>query len=95
MNLNGKPIMVLGVIDLCVAKSHCSKGIGSLILSEVVKFCRDKSIDYILLFADNPKIYLNNGFVSVKNKCKWLQINDEEQTTYGIGYERIDELMIK
>ena len=28
-------------------------------------------------------------------KNKWLQINDEEQTTYGIGYERIDELMIK
>lgn len=51
--------------------------------------------DYILLFTDNPEIYLNNGFESVKNTCKWLQINDEEQTTYGIGYERIDELMIK
>lgn len=95
MNLNGKIIMVLRVIDLCVAKSHRSQGIGSLILSEIDKFCRNKSIDYILLFADNPKIYLNNGFISVKNKCKWLQINDGEQTTYGIGHERIDELMIK
>ena len=95
MNLNGKSIMVIGIIDLCVAKAYRSKGIGSLILSEIHKFCKDKSVDYILLFADNPKLYLNNGFVSVENKCKWLQINDEDQTIYGIGHERIKELMIK
>lgn len=95
MNLNGKPILVLGIIDLCVEKAYRSKGIGTLILDEIHIFCGDKYVDYILLFADNAKLYLNNGFVSVKNKCKWLKINEEDQTIYGIGHERIKELMIK
>lgn len=95
MNLNGKSIRVIGIIDLCVSKASESKGIGSSILSELNKFCKDKDIDYILLFADNPKLYLNNGFLSVKNKCKWLKINDEDGSTYGIGHEIIKELMIK
>lgn len=95
MNLNRKVITVLGIIDLCVSETNRSNGIGSLIITEIDEFCKEKSIDFILLFADKPKLYLKNGFVSVKTKCKWLQIDDEEQITSGIGYKRIEELMIK
>lgn len=95
MNLNEKPIIVLGIIDLCVSEANRSKGIGSLILTKINEFCNEKSIDFILLFADNPDLYLKNGFISVENKCKWLQIDDVNQTTYGIGNKRNDELMIK
>lgn len=95
MNLNGKPIRVLGIIDLCVSKINRSQGIGSLLLNEIEAFCKGKSIDFLLLFADNKKLYSNVGFKSVNNECKWLKIDDENQTTYGIGNESINELMIK
>lgn len=95
MNLNGKPIRVLGIIDLCVSKTKRSQGIGSLLLSEIDDFCEGKSVDFLLLFADNKKLYLNAGFKSVNNECTWLKIDDETQTTYGIGHEIINELMVK
>lgn len=95
MNLNGKPIRVLGIIDLCVSKNKRSQGIASLLLSEINDFCEGKLVDFLLLFADNKKLYLNSGFKSVNNECKWLKIDDENQTTYGIGHEKINELMIK
>ncbi|TCZ78860.1 GNAT family N-acetyltransferase [Paenibacillus albiflavus] len=95
MNLNGKPIRVLGIIDLCVSKINRSQGIGSLLLSEIDDFCEGKSVDFVLLFADNKKLYLNAGFKSVDNECTWLKIDDENQTTYGIGHEKMNELMVK
>ncbi|MCA1031193.1 GNAT family N-acetyltransferase [Bacillus timonensis] len=95
MNLNGRPITVIGVIDLCVSKNNRFQGIGTLLLKKIEGFCAGKSIDFILLFADNKKLYTNAGFKSVNNECRWLKIDDESQTTYGIGDERIHELMIK
>ncbi|GIN39358.1 GNAT family N-acetyltransferase [Heyndrickxia oleronia] len=95
MNLNGKPIRVLGIIDLCVSKIKRSQGIGSLMLSKINDFCEEKLVDFLLLFADNQKLYLNAGFKSVNNECKWLKIDNENQTTYGIGEEKFNELMIK
>lgn len=53
MNLNGKPIRVLGIIDLCVSEVKRSQGIGSLLLSEIDDFCEGKSVDFLLLFANN------------------------------------------
>ncbi|WP_342599859.1 GNAT family N-acetyltransferase [Psychrobacillus sp. FSL H8-0483] len=95
MNLSGKLIKVLGIIDLCVSRESRTKGIASLLLSEIDKYCVKKDIDFLLLFADNKTLYLKNGYKSVKNKCKWLKIDDRNQTILGIGYEEISELMIK
>ncbi|WP_419962121.1 GNAT family N-acetyltransferase [Psychrobacillus sp. BM2] len=95
MNLSGKLIKVLGIIDLCVSRDSRTKGIASLLLLEIDKYCVEKNIDFLLLFADNKKLYLNNGYKSVKNKCKWLKIDNKNQTILGIGYEEISELMIK
>ena len=95
MNLNGKPVRVLGVIDLCVTKEYRSNGLGSLLLSEIEKFSEKKLIDFLLLFADNKNLYLKNGYKSVENKCKWLKIDNENQSSLGLGIEVINELMIK
>ncbi|MEH7308691.1 GNAT family N-acetyltransferase, partial [Neobacillus drentensis] len=72
-----------------------AKGIASLLLSEIDKYCEKKDFDFLLLFADNKTLYLKNGYKSVKNKCKWLKIDDRNQTILGIGYEERSELMIK
>ncbi|MGG4104759.1 GNAT family N-acetyltransferase [Paenibacillus lautus] len=95
MNLNGKPIRVLGVIDLCVSQSARSQGLGSTLLLEIDKFSVGRNIDFTLLFADNMTLYLRNGYKPVKNRCKWLKIDDETQLTNGIGFEAMNELMIK
>jgi predicted acetyltransferase len=95
MNLNGKPVRVLGVIDLCVTKGYRSNGIGSWLLSKIEKFSEKKLIDFLLLFADNKNLYLKNGYKSVENKCKWLKIDHENQRAFGIGNEVINEVMVK
>lgn len=95
MNLNGDPIRVLGLIDLCVSQNIRSQGIGSMLLIEIEQFCCNRNIDFLLLFADNKTLYLKNGYRSVTNKCKWLKIDHESQSTRGIGYEEIEGLMIK
>jgi hypothetical protein len=64
-------------------------------LVEIDKFSVGRNIDFILLFADNITLYSRNGYKLVKNQCKWLKIADETQITNGIGFDAIDELMIK
>jgi GNAT superfamily N-acetyltransferase len=93
MNLNGRFIKVLGIIDLCVKRDYRGKNIASELLNKIDEFGRVHRIDFLLLFADINKVYLNNGFVKAKNTCKWLKI--DEHKTLGIGEEEIDELMIK
>lgn len=95
MNLNGKRIRVLGVIDLCVSQNERSQGLGSKLLKEVDTFSIGRNIDFHLLFADNMALYLKHGYKRVENRLKWLKINHESQTTNGIGHEKISEIMIK
>ncbi|MCR8849797.1 GNAT family N-acetyltransferase [Rossellomorea sp. SC111] len=95
MNLNGRRINVLSLIDVCVSAANRSRGIASQLLKEAEGFCRNRDIDYILLFADHPNVYERNGYKKVQNRCKWLKIDDETQTSAGIGYEVINELMVK
>lgn len=95
MNLKDEPINVLGIIDLCVSKGSRSLGIGSQLLFEVERFSDGRNIDFLLLFAYDPSLYEKNGFQSVSNQCTWMKINDQNQTTRGIGTETINEIMIK
>lgn len=95
MNLNGKPVRILGVIDFCVSQNSRSQGVGSKLLLVVDRFSEGRNIDFILLFTDKTNFYLRNGYKPVKNKCTWMKINYETQTSNGIGHEEVDQLMIK
>jgi len=95
MNLNGKPVRILGLIDLCVSPNSRSQGVGSKLLLEVDRFSEGRNIDFILLFTDNMNFYLRNGYKPAKNKCTWLKIDYETQTSNGIGCEEVDQFMIK
>jgi len=93
MNLNGQLIHVIGIIDLCVAKEHRKKGIGTQLLKTVEKQYKEKA-DFILLFADKHKVYLNNGYKLSNNTVKWLGIDGGK--TIGIITENLaDCLMYK
>lgn len=93
MNLNGIVIKVLGIIDICLKKEYRGRGIGSKLLETIECFSIAHKVDFLMLFTDVEAFYTRNGFVSVKNKCKWTKI--DEHKTLGIGEEEIKELMIK
>ncbi|MFB7918166.1 GNAT family N-acetyltransferase [Streptomyces sp. NPDC056061] len=87
------PLRIFGIIDLCVATSTRSRGIASHLLVEIEAAARSSEVDAILLFADDPRVYLANGYQSVANRAKWLMINDHE--TLGIAEKPVGEMMVK
>ncbi|MGK0391804.1 MAG: GNAT superfamily N-acetyltransferase [Maribacter sp.] len=92
--MNGKPIRVWGIIDLCVLPEKRGHNLSSLLLQEAEKTAKENKLDFLLLFADNPKLYLNNGYVKcLENEIHWLKINEHKML--GLGKEIIPELMIK
>jgi len=93
MNLGGRLVDVVGIIDLCVADAHRGKGIGTQLLQSVDNQYKAKA-DFILLFADEHKVYLNNGFQLANNKVTWLGI-DEGKTIGVISKNMGDCLMYK
>jgi len=93
MNLNGITINVLGIVDICISEEHRGKGIGSKLLETIKDFSITHKLDFLLLFTDIEALYVKNNFTSVKNRCKWIKI--DEHKTLGIGEEVIKELMIK
>ncbi|WP_214699660.1 MULTISPECIES: GNAT family N-acetyltransferase [unclassified Exiguobacterium] len=95
MNMNGEPIRVLGIIDLCVREEVRGRGVGRALMEEVIALGEAYPIDFLLLFADRPDLYKRIGFHTVSNACTWLKINDENQTTRGIGEASFEELMIR
>ncbi|WP_339242425.1 GNAT family N-acetyltransferase [Paenibacillus sp. FSL R5-0517] len=94
MNLNGTPIRVMGIIDLCVSPAARAQGIASLLISEVERMAKER-VDFVLLFADHEELYRKNGFKTVSNTCTWLKINHETLTTVGVGTQKVEGLMIK
>lgn len=83
MLLGEQPIRVFGLIDLCVAKSEEGKGIASLLLKEVEMLAKEANGDFILLFADDHRLYQKNGYQLAPNLCFWLKMNEHQN--YGIG----------
>ena len=93
MNLGGRLVDVVGIIDLCVASKYQGNRMGSKLLETVEAQFRGRA-DFILLFADEHKVYLNNGFQLSNNKVTWLGI-DEGKTIGVISKNMGDCLMYK
>ena len=91
MNLGGRLIDVVGIVDLCVSSEYQGKGIGTQLLQTVENQFTEKA-DFILLFADEHKIYLNNGFQLANNKVTWLGI--DEGKTIGILSENMGDCLM-
>lgn len=95
MNMDGDPIHVLGIIDLCVRDEVRGRGVGRALMEKVIDLGEAYPVDFLLLFADRPDLYERVGFHKVSNTCTWLQIDDENQTIRGIGEASFDELMVR
>ncbi|HET7018515.1 MAG TPA: GNAT family N-acetyltransferase [Streptosporangiaceae bacterium] len=94
IRVGGDVLRTFGVVDLCVRTSKRSRGLASRLLAEVTELARSCEIDFIILFADDDRLYLKNGWTRAANRCSWLKIN--EHTTLGLATaEDTGALMIK
>ena len=84
----------LGVVDLCVDEPERSKGLASRLLRELTKIANGSGVDFVVLFADDDRLYLRNGWAHVANRCSWVKIDDHR--TLGLAtMESLDSMMVK
>jgi GNAT superfamily N-acetyltransferase len=88
----GIPARIFGLIDLCVASSYRSQKIATTLLQQIEEVGRMSRIDFLVLFADDSRLYAENGYQRVANLCRWMKI-DEHQTC-GVGEESLSDCMM-
>ena len=87
-------VRTFGVVDLCVAQSQRSGGLASRLLGELTGFARDCGMAFVVLFADDDRLYVRNGWARVTNRCSWLRINNH--VTLGLsGPSDTGAMMVK
>jgi len=92
---NGVHVMrVFGIVDLCVMPTSRSLGVATTLLKGVTQFARECDVEFIVLFADDDRLYLKNGWTRVDNPCSWVKIDNH--TTLGIaGNVKTHAMMVK
>ena len=87
-------LRTFGVVDLCVRTSERSHGLGRQLLAEVTEFAGFCEMDFVILFADDDRLYTRAGWARAANRCSWLKIHDH--TTLGLATaEDTGALMVK
>jgi predicted N-acetyltransferase YhbS len=87
-------VRTFGVVDLCVTDSERSRGLAARLLAELTEFARSCGMEFVVLFADDDRLYARNGWARVTNRCTWVRIHDH--ATLGIArQEDTGAMMVK
>jgi GNAT superfamily N-acetyltransferase len=87
-------LRTFGVVDLCVRQTERSCGLAGRLLAELAEYARSCGMDFIILFADDSRLYDRNGWVRAANPCTWVKIHDHR--TLGLAEaEDTGALMVK
>jgi len=87
-------VRTFGVVDLCVTDSERSRGLAARLLAELTEFARSCGMAFVVLFADDDRLYARNGWARVTNRCSWVRIHDH--ATLGIArQEDTGAMMVK
>jgi GNAT superfamily N-acetyltransferase len=94
IQVGGTVLRTFGVVDLCVRPGGRSRGLAAHLLAELTEYARACGMDFIILFADDDRVYARNGWARVSNRCTWVRIH--EHTTLGLATDSLaDALMVK
>ena len=94
IRVGSEVVRTFGVVDLCVLPGARSHGLAARLLSELTEFARSCGMDFVILFADDDRVYTRNGWTRAGNLCSWLKIHDH--TTLGLATaEQTGALMVK
>ncbi len=87
-------VRTFGISDLCVRTSERSHGLAARMLAEVTGLARASEMDFVILFADDDRLYSRNGWARAANACSWVKIHDH--TTLGLAAAQdTNALMVK
>jgi predicted N-acetyltransferase YhbS len=78
-------VRTFGIVDLCVRQSERSRGLAGRLLAEVTGYARSCGMAFIVLFADDDRVYARDGWKRVANRCSWMKI--DEHATLGLARE--------
>jgi GNAT superfamily N-acetyltransferase len=76
-------LRTFGIVDLCVRTSERSHGLAGQLLADVTELARSCGMDFVILFADDDRIYTRAGWTRAANRCSWVKIHDH--TTLGLA----------
>jgi GNAT superfamily N-acetyltransferase len=88
----GIPARIFGLIDLCVASSYRSQKIATTLIQQIEELGKTNKIDFLILFADDARLYAENGYQRVANICRWLKV--DEHQIIGVGEESLSDCMM-
>jgi len=87
-------LRTFGVVDLCVAETERSRGLAARLLADLTELARTCDMAFVVLFADDDRLYARNGWARVTNRCTWVRIHDH--ATLGIArQEDTGAMMVK
>lgn len=76
-------VRTFGVVDVCVAESQRSRGVAGRILAEITGFALASEMAFVVLFADDDRLYVRHGWSRVANRCSWVRI--DRHVTLGLA----------
>ncbi len=83
IRVGSEVVRTFGVVNLCVRPGERSHGLAARLLTEVTGFARSCGMDFVILFADDDRVYTRNGWTRAANLCTWVKIHDH--TTLGLA----------
>jgi GNAT superfamily N-acetyltransferase len=83
IRVGSEAFRTFGVVDLCVTQGERSHGLAARLLTEVTELARSCGMDFVILFADDDRVYARNGWARAGNRCTWVKIH--EHTTLGLA----------
>jgi GNAT superfamily N-acetyltransferase len=85
-------LRTFGIVDLCVTAGQRRRGLAGSLLAEVTGLARSCGMAFIVLFADDLRLYARNGWTPVTNHCSWVRIN--EHVTLGLARREVPGAMM-
>jgi GNAT superfamily N-acetyltransferase len=85
-------VRIFGLIDLCVDPQYRSRKIATKLLQQVDELGRSSEIDFLILFADDRRLYTEHGYCRVENLCRWMMV--DEHQTLGIAEKTLADCMM-
>ena len=76
IRVGSRLVRVLGIIDLCVLPEHRGQGLAGRLLQLAEQTAVDWAAEFLILFADSPTLYQNNGYHAPLAQVTWLGIED-------------------
>lgn len=84
---------IFGIVDICVLAPVRGQRIASRMLAWLEGLAIEHSIEFLVLFAQDARLYDRHGYRRALNPLRWVRIHEHE--ILGIGEEPLEELMVK